>query len=444
MNGIPNGEKRIVWRLFLYSFAVATSYIIARTVGDSLFLSRVGNEQLGLVFVIAGCSTAFVASGWFWLTRNLSISKSIQLSGLIFSALSLAAWFLLPSYHHSFWLMAAIYLLAEIRGCVNAINVVSALNAKLGRRSSKSSWAYVGLAAPLAGVLVGSTLAIESSVLSLRTWILIGFVFDFASVGIGYLLQGLTKKKAALFGLKSSTSVSGGSKKYVRSDKFQFWIGILISTKVIVLTFVSFEWKTSVNNFFEGDAESLVQFFGFYYGLMGIATVVTQYLLTSTLLKNRALRLPILLMPVVLLVVSMFLIMGVGLLVAMIVTTAGKSVEIWRRSVHDTTLNTLYTKIKRQQRRSAIAFNSAIVKPFSEVAAACVIFFGTSLVYRPAMLFVILLWTIAGIRLIRLVQTTKSGSTTKARSTEERSANSKLGDFVSLLNQDTINSNERS
>ncbi len=405
---LPQVEKPIVWRLFFYSLTVATSYIVARTVGDSLFLSRVGNDQLALVFVIAGCTTAVVASVWYWLTRKLSISRTIQWSGLIFATFSLLAWFALPHYHHSFWLLAGIYLLAEVRGCVNAINVVSALNSKLGREASKPSWALVGLAAPMAGVIVGGLMAYESSAISLRSWLLIGCILDLASFGIGWILARSKSLKFDRPFLATNWQINQRlkTKKYVCSDKFRFWIGILICSKVIVLTFVSFEWKTAVNSYFQGDAGRLVQFFGVYYGLVGLATVVTQYFLTSRLLIRRNLKLPILLMPVALLFVGLFSNLGVGLLVGLIVATIGKSLEIWRRSVHDTTLNSLYTKIRRNQRRAVIAVNSALVKPLSEVVAACVILFGTAVIYRPMMLLVAAIWLVAGVRLIRLVRTT--------------------------------------
>ena len=406
MDELPTEEQPIVWRLFFYSLTVATSYIVARTVGDSLFLSRVGNDHLAFVFVIAGVTTAVVAGCWYWLTRKISIARTIQLSGLGFSAFSLIAWFALPEFHHSFWLLAGIYLLAEIRGCVNAINVVSALNAKLGREASKTSWALVGLAAPLAGMLVGGFMAFESGVFSLRTWLLIGGVLDLVSFGIGCSLersQGLKKlQRAALTPRRKAKLTS--RKTYVNSDQFRFWIGILIAAKVIVLTFVSFEWKTSVNTYFESNPDRLVQFFGIYYGVVGLATVAIQYFVTGRLLKRRRLKLPILLMPVVLLFICMSLTIGVGIFVGLIVATTGKSLEIWRRSVHDTTLNTLYTKIRRQQRRSVIALNSAFIKPLSEVSAASIIFFGAAAVYRPLMLVVIVVWIVAGARLIRLVR----------------------------------------
>ena len=418
MNRPPEQEQPIAWRLFLYSLSVAISYIVARTVGDSLFLSRVGNDRVALVFVIAGCLTAVVASSWYWLTKRISIGKSIQLSGFGFALLTLVAWALLPRFHHSFWLLSSIYLLAEVRGCVNAMNVVSVLSSKLGKKASKPSWAFVGLAAPIAGVLVGGLMAYESTVIDLRAWLLIGCAFDVVSFVVGYWLDQLKDEKLTAKSNESKSKVAKQSKKFTKkklgpnglsrkemvSRQLRFWIGTLVCCKVIVFTTISFEWKTAANSFFESDPERLIQFFGTYYGVVGLATIATQYFLASFLLSRKRLKLPILLMPVILLMVSSLLAIGFGLMIGLAVATTGKSLEIWGRSVHDTILNRMYTRIRRKKRRAVIAMNSVGVKPLAEVAAALLILFGTTMIYRSMVVAVTVLWLFAGWRLVQLVQ----------------------------------------
>jgi ATP/ADP translocase len=414
---IPARESSVVWRLFAFSLTIATSYIVARTVGDSLFLSRIGNQQLALVFVIAGCVTAFVAGVWYFATRHLSISKTIQISGAVFAILGLGAWFLLPEFHHSFWLLAAIYLLAEIKGCINAINIVSALNTKLGRDASKPAWAAIGLAAPIAAVVAGGMFAIEYHSLSLRTWLLVGALLDIASCFFGVILgrtravgktlaiAAPSKRPAKPILNPADDTLARSQRSYVCSNKFRFWIGVLITAKVIALTIVAFEWKSSVNTFFESNPEKLVQFFGTYYGVVGLVTIAIQVFLTSRLLVRRNWSLPILLMPFALAILAVSFVAGAGLLVALIAATTGKSLEAWRRSVHDTTLNLLYTRIKRDGRRSAISLNNGVIKPLAEVAASSVIFLGAAGFYRPFFLIVLGIWILAAMRLIRLVKT---------------------------------------
>ena len=175
---IPHLERSAVIRLLTYSFLVAGSYTIARSVGDSLFLSRIGNDNLPLIFVLSGISTAILASAWHYATTHFSLKRTLRLSGIAFAILTLVCWALLPAYHHSLWLIGAIYLLTEIKGCINAINIVSAMNETLGSHSSRRSWARVGLGVPLAGTIIGTLLGFEAQLLSLRSWLLISALTD--------------------------------------------------------------------------------------------------------------------------------------------------------------------------------------------------------------------------------------------------------------------------
>ncbi len=95
-----------------------------------------------------------------------------------------------------------------------------------------------------------------------------------------------------------------------------------------------------------------------------------------------------------------------GVLFLFVVTTLAKSMEVWRRSVHDTTLSLLYTNIERKKRRRAIAINSAVVKPVSEVAASVLLLVGSTLSYKSATIVATIVWMGSTIALLRLLKRT--------------------------------------
>ena len=403
---IPKSETAVASKLFAFSLVIAASYVASRTVADSLFLSQVGSDQLALVYVIAGFGTAIVAGAWYALTRKFSVTLSIQFSSIAFAVLSLMAWFWLPAMKHSFWMLASIYLLAEVKGCINAINIVSALNTKLGRDASKSSWAFVGLAAPIAAMVIGGVLAAESQVLTARDWLMLIAGADVVACGLGIALTREASVKQKLIvtqGARSENAAVGAkAKRYVSATKFQKWIGILICTQVIVLTIVSFEWKASASSFFHGRSEQLIRYFGIYYSVVGVLTIGFQILLTSRLLVRRDFRIPLLLMPICVSLFAGLFFFGAAPLVLLSATTGAKAMDSWRRSIYDTSVNLLYTKIKRDRRRDVISINSAIVKPISEVAAASAIYFGSLQFHRPLLMFSIVIWIIAASNLAAL------------------------------------------
>ena len=91
-------------------------------------------------------------------------------------------------------------------------------------------------------------------------------------------------------------------------------------------------------------------------------------------------------------------------------TTAARSMHVWRRSVHDTTLNLLYTKIDRDKRRSTIAANTAVVKPLSEVSASLVLLFGAIQFHGVVLLGATGLWLLATLVLLRLIHKIRRAS----------------------------------
>jgi ATP/ADP translocase len=410
---IPEYESKAVWRLFIYSLILASSYTLSRTAGDSLFLSRIGSESLAAIYVVSGIVTAFVASIWFALTRKFSLEWSFRASGIAFSLITFVAALLLPSFHHSLWLLAGIYLLADVKGCVNAINVVTAMNQILGGHSSRQGWARVGLGMPLAGILIGVLIGIEANWVSLRSWLFLSAALDLVGAVTVWNSSKLIVPKTSQFprSLDAMSSIaerfSHRARVYASSTKFQFWIGCLIATKVAVLTMVSFEWKLSVHAVYVDDEESLTRFFGVFYAVTGVITVLLQAFVAGWLLKRRNIGLSILVMPVSLLAFNTLFVLGSGVLFLVVVSTLAKMMEVWRRSVHDTALGYLYTKIKREKRRRAIAWNSGLVKPLAEVSVSLVLLFGSGTTHRLTLLAATALWLTSTFALLRLIRKTQ-------------------------------------
>ena len=411
---IPQHERKAVWRLLSYSLLLASSYTLTRTVGDSLFLARMGSENLAGVFVASGLTTAVIASAWYGLTRRLSLEMSLRISGVVFSAFSLTAWWLLPSMHHSLWLLGGIYLLAEVKGCVNTINAITSINDILGGHSSRHSWAAIGLAVPLASISMGILISAEAGFFRLRTWLLLAAVFDLLAVLPLASVKSLRIPKIAPGRLDALSSVMehslGKAKKYLNVATFRFWIGLLIATKIVALTIISFEWKVSVDAFYDSNETELTRYFGIFHAFTGALTLLIQAIVTGRLLSRRRIAFPLLVMPVALLALNTLFVFGTGIMFLAVVTTAARSMHVWRRSVHDTTLNLLYTKIDRDKRRSTIAANTAVVKPLSEVSASLVLLFGAIQFHGVVLLGATGLWLLATLVLLRLIHKIRRAS----------------------------------
>jgi ATP/ADP translocase len=404
---IPEPERGAVRRLFLYCLLTGSSYTLARTAGDSLFLSRIGTDDLAGVFVASGIVTAVLASLWFQVIKRLPLRHSLQVSAIGLGSLTLLAWILLPSLHHSYYLLAIVYVLAEVKGCVNAINIASALNEILGGHSSRKSWALVLAGLPAASVLVGMVIGVEASFVTVGTFLLFSAVLDLVSaLPVWRLCSFQVPPRQAPVTPRPRTRdrLNEAFQRYVCADRFGRWIGILIAAKVFVLTIVAFEWKVAANHYYGVDEQALAGYFGIFYAVTGLATLLVQFLITGRLLSNRSVLFPILVMPVALLALNLLMVSGSGVVMLLVITTLAKSMDVWRRSAHDTALQILYTRIERDKRRDVIGFNNAFVKPLAEVAASLVLMLGSWAFHQSLLVIVTLLWLLAIALLLRLLR----------------------------------------
>jgi hypothetical protein len=135
-----------------------------------------------------------------------------------------------------------------------------------------------------------------------------------------------------------------------------------------------------------------------------VITLLLQAYVAAPLLNRRRIAFPLLVMPLSLLFFNNLFVFGSGVLFLAVIATMAKMMEVWRRSVHDTTLGFLYTKIERRKRRSTIAFNSGVVKPLAEVSASLMLLLGTAAFHQFALLSLTALWLISTLSLVRLIR----------------------------------------
>ena len=293
------------------------------------------------------------------------------------------------------------------------------------------------MGAPLAGLIVGSLIGLEANMLDVREWLLLSAFFDLAAL-VPFSRSHHVKQPVPLNEqtepLKTMISTANHSlKKYVCSRQFRFWIGVLISAKVVVLTLVTFYWKVSINDFFAGNENRMTRYFGIFYACTGMLTLLVQGLLTSQLISRRTSFLPVLVLPLSLTLLFALLSFGGGALFFLVIATLAKSLEIWRRSVHDTSISRLYTKIARTKRRAAIAFNNAAIKPLSEVCASMVLLLGTTFWHKSFVALGLGIWIISTLCLLRTIRRIHKSSSPPDSPAAKPAAESNIKQFVSGL-----------
>ena len=421
-SNIPRHELAIVVRLFVFCLFAGSSYTLAKTAADSLFLSRIGSESLPLEFLAAGVATTAFAMLWVRAAKRISIGRMLRITSAVLAVFYIAAWWTLPLLHHSFALLSVVYVLAEIKGCLYAIVAISAMNETLGRNSSRQSWTTILLGFPLAAIIVGTAVGFESTVWDADNWLLVAGLLDLCAIATGVRLKpGRNNRSTEKMHLTDSDDrerqlpVAGEPKpikKYAGAEAFARWFSVLFGAKVLVLTLVAFNWKVSVNNFFDSNEQLLASYFGSFYAMAGMGTLLLQLFITGKLLARKSVALPILLLPVLLLVLNVMFITGggIGLSVAFLfyVATFAKATDTWRRSTHDTAIHLLYTSVEIRKRRGLIGHNHGLVKPGAEIAAGVILVSSTVWIQHAVLVTASIIWLIATFALVGIMKSRRA------------------------------------
>ncbi len=402
---IPRNEIGIVVRLFFYCLMTGASYTLSKTAADSLFLSRVGSGSLPSALLFAGVTTAILASLWLFLFQRFKIEKFLGATCLVTSILFLIVWWMLPSYHHSFNFLSLVYIMAEVKGCLYAINVVSSMNEMMGSNSSRTSWAVVLLGFPISSILIGVLVGVESVALGASTWLLVAGIIDFlagiSTIGISKHTLPSTSARRDFSEQIAQATLPLAS--YAIKTSFANWFSILVAAKVVVLTIIAFKWRVSVSDFFEANEAFMATFFGYFYAASGIATLFIQFAVTGRLLSKKRVIVPILVLPAALLLLNLLFVVGVGVTFLFVVSTISKSMDVWRRSADSTAVHLLYTNIERKRRRGLIGRNHALVKPLAEIAASVILLPAMLVLENTVLILATLMWLYATMKLIGVV-----------------------------------------
>lgn len=328
----------------------------------------------GVTIVVASLLTNYMAR--YYSHRTVS-----TVAGTAIGCLSILSAILLPLYHHSPWLVGAIYLLAEVRGTLGAIAINWMTHDELPR-DSRYSFAAIGTSVPLAGILLGILMGWESQ-WETQHWLWIAGVLDvLAVVPLWWKSPAVTPESVTvepqpqrrlsirqLIGIQTvegTPLATGVSQMALAMIGFTFF-------KFLVLAIITFEWKRYTELYYGVDEHQLTAYFSTFYAVMHALSLALQSLVAGKLVRRPLLERTLLIMPLALMLLGVLLLALPSSLAAIVILTGAKGLDAWKRSVEDTGVIMLISRVPKRVRTSLIALNTGIVKPAAEIQAAIVI-----------------------------------------------------------------------
>lgn len=359
MNSQASPDRRSISMLFLYGFGNAATYVAARTVADSAFLSHIGPGGLPRVYLISAVMVTIVSAVYGRLFSGSSYRQSVLASLAILSISSL----LVPTLivHEKLWSLTVVYVLSQIRGSIGTIQYTLLLHRQFSVRQSRGVVGLIGLGSTLAGILVGLAISTLSERFEIATLMYLVAIAD-ALTMLPVRLLPRTRSAPSFPETDRPVSTAGS----IHHRRYAVQIASMVSVSVIAATLIEFQWKVVVADHFKSDESELASYFGGFYAAVYFATALLQAFATGRVLNNRGLVAGLCLFPAALFLSCLSdLIMKSARFVVVCVTVA-KGADALKRSMTDPAIQLLYGPIAPIPRHRILTAVTGIVKPLSE------------------------------------------------------------------------------
>lgn len=394
------GEARLVGLMFAYLLAIVSTFIIGRTVRDTLFLHRVPLAELPLMYVAVAVAVSLSSYGYSRVADGMRRDRLVKRSLVGFAAIILVFYGLLNVLNGYDWPYGALYVAVEIIGALSMIQFWTLAGDLFSGRQAKRLFGFIGAGGVLANVICGFAVGALAPAIGAEQLLLVVvalFAACFALVGAAARLAEADLEAAIQRPRRRSIGVARDGEAVLHDTHLQL-IAVLVVVTFATVTVVDYQFKVIARSSLLSEAE-LAAFFGNFYGVGGIIACLVQFFLTGKLIGRAGIIPALLVLPgmMALGVLSMGLVPVVSALFA--ITLAKGAENIFRYTVNDATFQLLYVPVSAARRGRAKAFIDGILKPCS-IGFAGLALWRASRSWDPEGLAIHLAWIAAGLLVV--------------------------------------------
>jgi ATP/ADP translocase len=395
---VPQERQTRLWLLFAFAFSTAGSYVVNRTVADSLFLTRIGPHRLPEMYFISALVVVLISLLYARISARISLARGFQVTLLLLCSGTVSIPILLPYYPQLLPLLGCIYLLAQLRGALGTIQLTTLMNEVFIHKLPARVVGLVGFGSTLAGMIFGGIVGVEADELGTANLLYLVATFDVIGLVILYRLTevvhpGVLEAHEDAHPLPENDAASQAANvtaqespwQTIRRSPLAICIALMIGMQTISLTIVEFQWKVAAHNTFHvsvagesfeehvEDEDHLTSFFGQYYAVVYAVTGILQLFVTGGYLTRLGILPALLVFPGALMMGSFGILVASPVQVSLGSATITKGCETLRRGIYDAAVYLLYWPMGQLVRRRSIAFSVGVAKPASEALSGLII-----------------------------------------------------------------------
>ena len=375
---VRRGEVTLTLLMFSYYYLLLVVYYFLKPARDSLFLTRLGPNQLLVVFVLIALMVVPVTTIYARWARSLKLTHLLVTTTAVLIASFLGLRLLIQLDHP--WVYYVFYIWVSIYGILATSQFWLFSNEIFDPAQAKRLFPLINLGGIIGAATGGEVTSLIVRVFGVLTEDLLFFCVGFLAVCI--LLVNLiwaAKQKdgevgAAKIPIRGEERRETMSQLFAtvrRSPQLMFIVGIIAMT-MIAASFVDFQFKAVSANAYPAK-EDLTSFLGQFYGRLSLISLLFQSLFAYRLLRVLGVGGVILFLPSSLLLASGVMVAAPGLWAGVLLRGADGS---FRYSIDKTGRELLFLPVPPEiKKRTKVFIDVFVDRLFRGIAGALLLLF---------------------------------------------------------------------
>jgi ATP/ADP translocase/HEAT repeat protein len=362
------GEGRRTGLLFMAMFAASGTFVLGRTLRDTVFLSRAPISALPWMFVLYGVGSSAVALLYGRYADRIPVSRLLYITTGTGIITYVATWWLVRAQIP--WVYPFFYVWAELVPNLFFLQFWTLAAGLDCPRDARRLNTTVAAARPLGTIFFGvATGSLIPWIGTVRIFFILVFLMILLASCV-YLLRHEPRRNESSGVVRPPVSTVPGRvhllAPYIRA------LSILILVMFITLTLGDYQFKAIASARFNEDA--MARFFSLFYGVTGLLSMSFQLFITPRILSRLGVGSALTVLPGVFGTSSVVLLMWPGLAAACAMKFADNGLQY---TLHETTMQSLYAPFPSRVRGRTRTLLDGAVKPLSYGAGGLLLVFLT-------------------------------------------------------------------
>lgn len=272
---IRKKEIHLVIILLLMFFGISAASITGSAVRDAIFLVKFDRSYLPIMYIVIAIVMAVMIEGYKRL-----ISDRDQLSLITFSGMIFASSLLVFHYNLNGWVIPLLYIWIEVITILTILQFWMLAGELLNTRQAKRIFPVIIAGGSMAAIGSGYFIKPFVDRYNSDNLLLVTMLSLCLSIIVGQFLRPYMKKNSNDQEPKPTPQL-----KDVKFEPYLKYLAIMVACSAFISRIIDYQFKVMAVNAFPIQND-LVNFFGTYYMLTGVATLVMQFLITSFILTR--------------------------------------------------------------------------------------------------------------------------------------------------------------